>query len=725
MQSERQATKPMKHFRLLTMFIIGVFLLSIVLPKQVAFANDGNYWQLQMIGADKAHEEGHKGHGINIAVVDDVFGEGSHGDAVTQVVKHIAPSATVLQHEAYRAQTTEALELNLGEDGEFEIQLPYTIVEAASFEMIFDHGNDEQESTKLTIDTNQKVASSSGKFTDLEVIDNKKLKGKYKQGFYQVSFSFTAMTSDTLAEAIQEAIDAHAAIINISLGTLEKDNIIETKINAAVSNGVIVVASSGNDGQHANETHVYYPAAHEDVISVGAVGEDGEYLETSNYGQVKAPGQFTYGGYIFHGTSIAAPYVSGLTAIYMNQQNSSDVKSLVINNINDKGIVQYKGFEKETADKSALQAAIEVAEKYAVEDYTADSYEGLTIALANAKSVNNDEDVTQERVDDAEGTLQRAIDGLVEAEVEDSGKGEGEDSGASAEPGGSEEPSESEESDESEEPGKEEKPDTENGGKPTPSTPPSAVKVEVDNTTPTPIQPKQTIKIGDTGSTIVAPADLPEGVSIVIKKVKETDKIVKDATKLEAAGDIYTIELENYDRNKTDGTFTLTLNYNKDTEGTPAIYYYNEDTREWEKRDGTIDKATGTISLEVEHFSTYGVFVAAIEKGEPTSLESKGPKENPKGDLKEESKKDPNELTPIVPNLDYKKGITITPIDEDVDSDDKDGKRDKDKADEAVASNDAEKLPITTTSIYNFITVGLLLIFTGAIVAVVFRRKTV
>src|SRR5699024_1721389 len=191
--------------------------------------------------------------------------------------------------------------------------------------------------------------------------------------------------------------------------------------------------------------------------------------------------------------------------LYMNQQNSSDVKSLVINNINDKGIVQYKGFEKETADKSALQAAIEVAEKYAAEDYTADSYEGLTIALANAKSVNNDEDVTQERVDDTEGTLQRAIDGLVEAEVEDSGKGEDEESGASAEPGGSEAP------------GKEEKPDTENSGKPTPPTTPPAVKVEVDNTTPTPIQPKQTIKIGDTGSTVVASADLPEGVSIVIK----------------------------------------------------------------------------------------------------------------------------------------------------------------------------------------------------------------
>src|SRR5699024_3246958 len=291
---------------------------------------------------------------------------------------------------------------------------------------------------------------------------------------------------------------------------------LQTAIDAAVEAGIIVVAASGNDGKHTNETHIYYPAAHTDVVSVGAVGVDGNYIEISNYGEVKAPGIYFTSDTSYHwGTSIAAPYVSGLTAIYMNQQNSKDVKSYILNNTNEKGIVQYESLEKEEADKTALQTAIETAEKVVADKYTEDSFDSLTAALSNEQHVNEEEKATQAAINNATTTLQTAIEGLVAVEED---------------PSKDEDPLEVEDSSKDEAPSEVE--DSSKDEAPLKDGEPSTVEVEVGKTTPTPIQPKQTVKIGKTGSSIVLPADLPEGGSIVVTKVEETDNKVKDATNL-------------------------------------------------------------------------------------------------------------------------------------------------------------------------------------------------
>src|SRR5699024_2358735 len=237
---------------------------------------------------------------------------------------------------------------------------------------------------------------------------------------------------------------------------------LQTAIDAAVEAGIIVVAASGNDGKHTNETHIYYPAAHTDVVSVGAVGVDGNYIEISNYGEVKAPGIYFTSDTSYHwGTSIAAPYVSGLTAIYMNQQNSKDVKSYILNNTNEKGIVQYESLEKEEADKTALQTAIETAEKVVADKYTEHSFDSLTAALMTAQNVNEDEKATQAAVNNATTTLQTAIEGLVAVE-EDPSKDEDplevEDPSKDEDPLEVEEPSKDEDPLEVEDPSKDEDP---------------------------------------------------------------------------------------------------------------------------------------------------------------------------------------------------------------------------------------------------------------------------
>lgn len=153
---------------------------------------------------------------------------------------------------------------------------------------------------------------------------------------YSVQGSQEKMDSRTLVNAIITAVKNGVHIINISLGTEEEDEYVKAAISQAVDAGIIVVASSGNDGNYRDETKVYYPAANERVIAVGAVDQRGEYLKESNYGQVKAPGEFVFNKQTYVGTSIAAPYVSGLIAIYMEQHDTKDVKSLLLNNVNEK-----------------------------------------------------------------------------------------------------------------------------------------------------------------------------------------------------------------------------------------------------------------------------------------------------------------------------------------------------------------------------------------------------
>lgn len=68
--------------------------------------------------------------------------------------------------------------------------------------------------------------------------------------------------------------------------------------------------------------------------------------------------------------------------------------------------------EPVTADKTALDALIVKAEAYKAEEYTEDSFAALTAAIAEAVTIGDKIDATQEEVDAAKTALQTAIDGL-------------------------------------------------------------------------------------------------------------------------------------------------------------------------------------------------------------------------------------------------------------------------------------------------------------------------
>lgn len=138
-------------------------------------------------------------------------------------------------------------------------------------------------------------------------------------------------SDSTIAHGIIWATDNGAKVINMSLGGPEASKTLEDAVNYAWSRGVVVVAAAGNDGN----SSPYYPACYANCISVAATDQNDKKVDFSNYGSwvdVAAPGMNIFGTLPNHanylhqqgcplnygslsGTSMAAPFVSGLAAL--------------------------------------------------------------------------------------------------------------------------------------------------------------------------------------------------------------------------------------------------------------------------------------------------------------------------------------------------------------------------------------------------------------------------
>lgn len=133
-------------------------------------------------------------------------------------------------------------------------------------------------------------------------------------------------SGNAVARGIRWAVDAGADVINLSLGddspSAHPDAEEDAAIRYALDQGVAVVASAGNGGQHGDP--VSYPAGYPGVIAVTAVDRAGDRAPFSTrrwYATVSAPGK----GVIIAapddrymegwGTSAAAAAVSGVVAL--------------------------------------------------------------------------------------------------------------------------------------------------------------------------------------------------------------------------------------------------------------------------------------------------------------------------------------------------------------------------------------------------------------------------
>ncbi len=80
--------------------------------------------------------------------------------------------------------------------------------------------------------------------------------------------------TSTIMQALDWAINNGIKIVCMSFGDYHKSKLLENMINRASSCGIIMVAAVGNDGGFENENRIMYPAAFDNVLSVGAKNGD-------------------------------------------------------------------------------------------------------------------------------------------------------------------------------------------------------------------------------------------------------------------------------------------------------------------------------------------------------------------------------------------------------------------------------------------------------------------
>ena len=149
-----------------------------------------------------------------------------------------------------------------------------------------------------------------------------------------------------IQQAIARAISDGANIINMSLGDTAYSQSLDEAVQDAWNAGLVIVAGAGNNGT----TALFYPAAFDNVVSVGAFDEYHERAYFSNFGNwvdIAAPGNTimsTYpmsacdsstapgetGCYAWNsGTSMATPHVAGAAALVWSRSDVSSNQQVV------------------------------------------------------------------------------------------------------------------------------------------------------------------------------------------------------------------------------------------------------------------------------------------------------------------------------------------------------------------------------------------------------------
>ena len=163
---------------------------------------------------------------------------------------------------------------------------------------------------------------------------------------YKVCDANGGCSDFAIQQAIARAIADGAKVINMSLGGADVSQSLDAAVQDAWTAGLVVVAGAGNDGS----TGLFYPAAYDNVVSVGASDEDDLRASFSNYGSwvdIAAPGNVilsTYpmagcsvsttpgdtGCYAYNsGTSMATPHVAGAAALVWSRGDIGTASQVV------------------------------------------------------------------------------------------------------------------------------------------------------------------------------------------------------------------------------------------------------------------------------------------------------------------------------------------------------------------------------------------------------------
>lgn len=127
----------------------------------------------------------------------------------------------------------------------------------------------------------------------------------------------------TIAKGIDDAIAAHAQVINVSIYTTSDVPVLRAAVERAERAGAVVVAAASEEP---NQALPGYPAAYPTVLAVGMTDNQDNVPDSSGTGRyidLVAPGQNVEApvpntGYLaVEGTSFATPYVTGVVALVL------------------------------------------------------------------------------------------------------------------------------------------------------------------------------------------------------------------------------------------------------------------------------------------------------------------------------------------------------------------------------------------------------------------------
>ncbi|PFJ29172.1 S8 family peptidase [Bacillus thuringiensis] len=163
-------------------------------------------------------------------------------------------------------------------------------------------------------------------------------------------------TIEDIVAGIDWCITNRMDVVNLSIGSPEGSPTYQAIVKKAKEKGVIVVAASGNDNLKDN-SGVDYPAKYPEVVGVAAVDKYNKHADFSSVGpevDVAAPGVSILSTYVggkyeyMSGTSMAAPYTTGVVALYKSaypKAKVEDILKVMYTNIVD---VDRKGFDNKT-----------------------------------------------------------------------------------------------------------------------------------------------------------------------------------------------------------------------------------------------------------------------------------------------------------------------------------------------------------------------------------------
>lgn len=154
--------------------------------------------------------------------------------------------------------------------------------------------------------------------------------------------------SDVVA-GIEWAISNNIDILNMSLGGSQGSKTLQSAIDNAYNEGMLLVAAAGNSGYDRKGT-IGYPAKYDSVIAVGAVDQQNNRASFSSVGrelELMAPGVNIHstvsGGEhdSYNGTSMATPHVAGVAALVW--EANAGITNIQVRNLLNETAIKLEG----------------------------------------------------------------------------------------------------------------------------------------------------------------------------------------------------------------------------------------------------------------------------------------------------------------------------------------------------------------------------------------------